>query len=146
MEHLARADTQPWTDESLTAEGHARLSVKVGGMHRSLCTGIIESTLCKQSGIHKVSVNLRNGQALIEYDRGSVGTEQLLSTVRDLGFSIGDSRAARSSSQGHVRASQREAETHGPCRSSWLWSQDGERARASVLGSANGSKMVRWRY
>ena len=100
MEHLKladtqSADTQSWEDESPTAEGHGRLRAKVGGMHCSLCSGIVESALRKKPGVRKVSVSLPHGQALIEYDRGGIGPEQLLSTVRNLGFSIGDGRAAR---------------------------------------------------
>jgi len=84
-----------WEDEGTTAEGHAWLRAKVGGMHCTLCTGIIERTLRKQPGIHKVSVSLPLEQALVEYDRGRVSAAQLLGTVRDLGFTIGDSRPAR---------------------------------------------------
>lgn len=99
MEHLKVPDTQPWVEESPTSEGHARLRAKVGGMHCSLCTGIVESALRKWPGVHRASVGLRDGQALIEYDRGRTAPEQLLNVVRDLGFSIGDARAARKSTE-----------------------------------------------
>jgi hypothetical protein len=45
MEQAKLADAGFWEDESTTPEGHARLRAKVGGMHCSLCTGIIERTL-----------------------------------------------------------------------------------------------------
>jgi len=82
-------------DEETTADGHARLRAKVGGMHCSLCAGIIERRLGKQPGVHTVAVSLPHEQVLIEYDRGRVGAEQLLGTLRGLGFKIGDSRAPR---------------------------------------------------
>jgi heavy metal translocating P-type ATPase len=96
MEQVKLADTQFWEDEATTPEGHARLRAKVGGMRCTLCTGIIERTFGKQPGVYNVSVALPHEQVLIEYDRGRVGAEQLLGTLRDLGFKIGDSRAARS--------------------------------------------------
>lgn len=99
MEQVELAGTQFWEDEATTAEGHARLRAKVGGMHCSLCTGIVARTLRKQAGVHKVSVSLPDEQALIEYDRERVRAEQLIGTVRDLGFTVGDRRAARGSQE-----------------------------------------------
>jgi heavy metal translocating P-type ATPase len=99
MEQAKLADAGFWEDESTTPEGHARLRAKVGGMHCSLCTGIIERTLRKQPGVHKVSVSLPHEQALIEYDRERVRAEQLLGTLRDLGFTVGERRAAHGSQE-----------------------------------------------
>ncbi|MPY89459.1 MAG: heavy metal translocating P-type ATPase [Luteitalea sp.] len=97
IEQLNLMDTHFWEGEATTAEGHARLRAKVGGMHCSLCTGIIERTLRTQPGVHRVSVSLPHEQALIEYEGERVRAEQLLGTLRDLGFTIGDPRTARSS-------------------------------------------------
>jgi heavy metal translocating P-type ATPase len=96
MEQVKLADTKFWEDEATSAEGHARVKAKVGGMHCTLCTGIVERALREQPGVQRVSVSLPHEQALIEYDRERVRLEQLLGMLRDLGFAIGDRRAARS--------------------------------------------------
>jgi Cu+-exporting ATPase len=77
------------------ADGRARLSRTIGGMHCSLCAGIVERTLRAQPGVDKVSVSLADEQALVEYDPGRVSPEQLLAAVGDLGFTVGDSPVPR---------------------------------------------------
>jgi Cu+-exporting ATPase len=88
MKQVIQKDTDYW-QEATTSEGHAQLRVKVGGMHCSLCKGIIESAINKQPGVHKVSVSLPEEQVLIEFDRENLSEEQLLGLLGDLGFRIG---------------------------------------------------------
>lgn len=88
MQQINQKDPDFW-QEATTSEGHAQLKVMVGGMQCSLCAGIIESTIGKRPGVHKVSANLPDEQVLIEYDREQLSVEQLLSLLRDLGFQIG---------------------------------------------------------
>ncbi len=77
-------------------ESLAELGTKVGGMHCSLCAGIVERTLREQPGVANVSVSLADERALIEYDPGRVSREQLLGALGDPGFTVGDSPAQRS--------------------------------------------------
>lgn len=79
-----------WEDEVTTAEGHGRLGVKVGGMRCSLCPELIERRLGREPGVNSVAVSPANEQALIEYDRTQLSAEDLLGTLRDLGFTVGD--------------------------------------------------------
>ncbi len=90
------APTNPfWVDEGRTAAGHARFRAKIGGLHCSLCTGTIEKALGRMPGVEQVAVSLTHEQALVEYDPARVRPEQLLETLRDIGYTIWDPRKAR---------------------------------------------------
>jgi copper chaperone CopZ len=77
------------------AEGRARLRTNVGGMHCSLCTGIAERTLHARPGVDKVSVSLAHEQALIDYERAVIDPEEILGTLRDIGYDLYDPRKLR---------------------------------------------------
>ena len=61
-------------------------------MHCSLCTGTIEKALGKHAGVEKVSVSLTHEQALVEYDPVRVQPQELLLTLRQMGYTISDPR------------------------------------------------------
>ncbi len=97
MKQLTEADF--WEGEESTADGHRRVAVRVGGMNCSLCPGIIERRLGREPGVHDVAVTLADERAVVEYDPGQVTREQLVGTVRDLGFTIGDPGSERAASE-----------------------------------------------
>ena len=83
-------------------DGRTRFRAQVGGLHCSLCAGVVERGLREQPGVEEVSVSVPGGQALVDYDPGRVGPEELRQTLSDLGFSVGDfppSRSAQSSDE-----------------------------------------------
>ncbi len=84
-----------WVDEDTTAGGHARFRAKIGGLHCSLCTGTIEKALGRRPGVYAVAVSLTHEQALVEYDPARVRPEELLETLRDIGYTVWDPRKAR---------------------------------------------------
>ncbi len=86
--------TEPYWDETLP-DGHSRFRAKIGGLHCSLCTGTIEKALGRQDGVEKVSVSLTHEQALVDYDPKKVRPEELLDTLRDIGYTIWDPRKVR---------------------------------------------------
>jgi heavy metal translocating P-type ATPase len=86
--------TPYWVEEG-GSDGKARFRVKVGGLHCSLCTGTIETALGQHPGVHKVAVSLTHEQALVEYDPSQVRPEELVGTLKDLGYTIWDPRKAR---------------------------------------------------
>ncbi|MGH9130763.1 MAG: heavy metal translocating P-type ATPase [Acidimicrobiales bacterium] len=73
----------------------ARFRVKIGGLHCSLCTGTIERSIGKADGVDKVAVSLTHEQALVDYDPARVSPEELVATLRDLGYTIWDPRKTR---------------------------------------------------
>jgi Cu+-exporting ATPase len=76
-------------------DGQARLRAKIGGLHCSLCTGTIERALGRRDGVEKVSVSLTHEQALVDYDPRRVRPEELVGTLRDIGYTLWDPRKIR---------------------------------------------------
>src|SRR6516165_6912173 len=84
-----------WSDEPSTVPGHRRIRARIGGLHCSLCTGTIEKALGRRPGVDKVAVSLTHEQALIEYDPSVAQADDLLQTLKDIGYTISDPRKLR---------------------------------------------------
>jgi len=82
-----------WAEER--PGGGARFRVKIGGLHCSLCTGTIERALGRRDGVDKVAVSLTHEQALVDYDPSRVRPEELVGTLKDIGYTIWDPRKTR---------------------------------------------------
>ncbi|WP_219416396.1 heavy metal translocating P-type ATPase [Pseudonocardia nigra] len=86
---------QLWAEEASSTPGHARIRARIAGLHCSLCTGTIEKALGRMPGVHQVAVSLTHEQALIDYERGVVDPEEILGTLRDIGYDLYDPRKLR---------------------------------------------------
>jgi Cu+-exporting ATPase len=84
-----------WSEEPAHRPDRARIRARIGGLHCSLCTGTIEKALGKQPGVDKVAVSLTHEQALIEYDPSVARAEDLLQTLKDIGYTVSDPRKLR---------------------------------------------------
>ncbi len=84
-----------WSEEASDRPGRARIRAHIGGLHCSLCTGTIEKALGRRPGVDKVAVSLTHEQALIEYDPTVARPDELLQTLRDIGYTISDPRKVR---------------------------------------------------
>lgn len=84
-----------WTVEPSKRADRTRIRARIGGMHCSLCTGTIEKALSRHPGVDKVAVSLTHEQALIEYDPRVARPEELLQTLRDIGYTVSDPRKLR---------------------------------------------------
>ena len=84
-----------WSEEPSSRPGRRRIRARIGGLHCSLCTGTIEKALGKRPGVDKVAVSLTHEQALIEYDPSVARAEDLLQTLKDIGYTISDPRKLR---------------------------------------------------
>ena len=60
-----------------------------------MCTGTIEKALGRRPGVDKVAVSLTHEQALIEYDPSVARADDLLQTLKDIGYTISDPRKLR---------------------------------------------------
>ncbi|MDE2572850.1 MAG: cation-translocating P-type ATPase [bacterium] len=95
MNMTTRESSTYWAEEPALTPGRARFRAKIGGLHCSLCTGTIEQALQREPGVYQVAVSLTHEQALVEYDPTKIGPEQLLRTLRDIGYTIWDPRKVR---------------------------------------------------
>jgi len=86
---------QLWSEEPSNVAGRRRIRARIGGLHCSLCTGTIEKALGKRPGVDKVAVSLTHEQALIEYDPNVARAEDLLQTLKDIGYTVSDPRKLR---------------------------------------------------
>ena len=87
---------RPWTEEPASDPRKRRIRARIGGLHCSLCTGTIEKALGRLPGVDKVAVSLTHEQALVEYDPAIARPEELLKTLRDIGYyTISDPRKTR---------------------------------------------------
>jgi heavy metal translocating P-type ATPase len=84
-----------WSEEPASRPDRARIRAHIGGLHCSLCTGTIEKALGSQPGVDKVAVSLTHEQALVEYDPKVALAEDLLGTLRDIGYTVSDPRKVR---------------------------------------------------
>ncbi|WP_449280379.1 heavy metal translocating P-type ATPase [Leucobacter sp.] len=86
---------QLWAEEPSYLAGHARIRARIAGLHCSLCTGTIEKALGRQPGVDKVAVSLTHEQALVDYDPNVIRPEDILGTLRDIGYDLYDPRKLR---------------------------------------------------
>lgn len=84
-----------WSQEGSNRPDRVRIRARIGGLHCSLCTGTIEKALGRMPGVDKVAVSLTHEQALIEYDPKVAHPEELLKTLREIGYSVSDPRKTR---------------------------------------------------
>lgn len=84
-----------WTREPASRSDRVRIRARIAGMHCSLCTGTIEKALKRHAGVDKVAVSLTHEQALVEYDPKMVQPDDLLTTLRQMGYAISDPRKVR---------------------------------------------------
>src|SRR6266851_1004056 len=84
-----------WSEEPSKRSDRRRIRARIGGLHCSLCTGTIEKALGRRPGVDKVAVSLTHEQALIEYDPSVAQAEDLLQTLKDIGYTVSDPRKLR---------------------------------------------------
>jgi heavy metal translocating P-type ATPase len=79
-----------WSEEPSKRPGRRRIRAHIGGLHCSLCTGTIEKALGRRPGVDKVAVSLTHEQALIEFDPSVTRADDLLQTLKDIGYTVSD--------------------------------------------------------
>ena len=89
------ASDRLWSEEPSSRPGRKKIRARIGGLHCSLCTGTIEKALGRLPGVDKVAVSLTHEQALVEYDPATAQPEELLQTLKDIGYTIHDPRKLR---------------------------------------------------
>src|SRR5229473_609241 len=91
----AESASRFWSEEPSKRPDRRRIRARIGGLHCSLCTGTIEKALGRRPGVDKVAVSLTHEQALIEYDPNKTRAEDLLKTLKQIGYTVSDPRKLR---------------------------------------------------
>src|SRR5229473_2224243 len=84
-----------WSEEPAQRPDRRKIRARIGGLHCSLCTGTIEKALGQLPGVYKVAVSLTHEQALVEFDPGVITPQDILRTLKDIGYSVYDPRKVR---------------------------------------------------
>jgi len=61
-------------------------TIKVSGMSCGGCTASVTKVLSETPGVAKAEVTLTPGQAVVEFDAGTVKREALCAAIEDAGF------------------------------------------------------------
>jgi Cu+-exporting ATPase len=70
------------------ADGAAKLQLKIGGMHCSLCTESIHKAFGRLDGVQSVQVSIAHEEVLVEYDPARVTPRAVEETLEDLGYTV----------------------------------------------------------
>lgn len=63
-----------------------KIVLKIEGMTCQECVKKVNNSLKKIKGVKKVAVNLQNGEAIVEYEKGKVRKEEIIRVVEKVGF------------------------------------------------------------
>lgn len=94
-----------------------QISLSIEGMHCSSCALLIERSLKKVSGVNQATVNFAAEKALIHFDEGSVGTEQLISAITEAGY-----KAEVAGAAGGVQERKKHEREVAGYQNKFLWS------------------------
>ena len=79
---MARAATER------SGEGTARLHVRLGGMHCSLCVESVHRTLMRLEGVRSVHVSIAHQEALVEYEPSRLGPRAIVESLEEIGYAV----------------------------------------------------------
>lgn len=64
------------------------VTLKIEGMHCDGCAATIQALLERNSGVRKVAVTFKDGEARVLYDPHSVTESELTATIEKSGFRV----------------------------------------------------------
>src|SRR4028118_1525053 len=67
-----------------------RVDLSLTGMTCNACARRSERRLTNAQGVRSANVNFATARATVEYDRSATGAEQLIETVREIGYGASD--------------------------------------------------------
>jgi copper chaperone CopZ len=72
--------------DQMDAPGVMTASLSIEGMHCGSCSALIEETLVEQSGVVEASVDLDAARAVVRFDAGQLGVNDLCGLVSSVGY------------------------------------------------------------
>lgn len=79
---MARAATER------SGDGTARLHVRLGGMHCSLCVESVHRSLMRLDGVRSVHVSIAHQEALVEYEPSRLEADTIVESLEEIGYSV----------------------------------------------------------
>ncbi|MCG3180864.1 MAG: Copper-exporting P-type ATPase [Phycisphaerae bacterium] len=76
------------------ADGKARLTLEIEGMHCASCVGRVEKALSKVPGVREASASLASEQAAVRFDPAQADEAALLAAVRSAGYTASVARGS----------------------------------------------------
>lgn len=65
-------------------------TIKINGMTCSGCVNSVENVIKQMDGVHHVAVQLKPGQATIQYDSEKLNTAKFREAITNAGFDVTD--------------------------------------------------------
>ena len=86
-QNTAAPETYP-PERAVRSNSVAKLHMKLGGMHCSLCIKSIHTTLGYLDGVKDVQVSIAHQEALVEYDPTRVTAQAIEQALEEIGFTV----------------------------------------------------------
>lgn len=78
----------PLPNEVVRGNGVAKLHMKIGGMHCSLCVESIRKSLHQLDGVQDVQVSIAHQETLVQYDPARVGAAAIEEALEAIGYTV----------------------------------------------------------
>jgi Cu+-exporting ATPase len=83
------------TEADTRKEDLASIRMKIGGMSCSFCVNTIKKAYQRIPGVEEVGVSLSHEEGLVRYDPELVTADQLVKTLREIGYTVRDPEKVR---------------------------------------------------
>jgi len=84
--------TQQAIEDAITDVGykviHQEVTLKLRGMHCTMCAQAIEKALNQKQGVYKAAVNFATESAFVEFNPAQVNLESIKKVIRDVGYDV----------------------------------------------------------
>ncbi|MFZ7138387.1 MAG: heavy metal translocating P-type ATPase [archaeon] len=67
---------------------HQEVTLKLSGMHCTMCAQAIEKALTQKEGVYKAAVNFATESAFVEFNAAQVSLESIKKVIRDVGYDV----------------------------------------------------------
>ncbi|MHA2149686.1 MAG: heavy-metal-associated domain-containing protein [Candidatus Thorarchaeota archaeon] len=75
-------------NDQITKTDRRHLSIKINGMNCHACADRIQKVLLSEEGVISATVNLRNTEAVVEFEDGRINRDSLESAIESLGYRV----------------------------------------------------------
>lgn len=91
-----------------------KVSYSVEGMSCGACSARVEGTMSKIAGIKRCEVNLKKGEAVIEYDSAKTDKKKIEKTLKSTGFVIAEIEKKKEANEKETASKQKSEGSEKP--------------------------------